>query len=441
MKILWDLFEIGVNCFQGFIMMYFPFKFLGGKYSEKFLKNHGLLFAAMYTLLISCLNSISAFEHFLALLYIALIFIYCVICLKGKILLKLFASVFPVVIGLVITALCLSCSSFIFKSEINEITMEKSFQRFITVTIAQLLILYLINLSISILGKRNSSIYQLSHGEWLLITTILLLSIVIGAFFILIAFDKISKTSLIYVIIGIISILVINIVSFYLIIDLGKKNLAVIENEKLKIKIAYNEQYIENADLEYNLIQKMRHDSKAMYQVLSDFISNGELDKAQDHLKKMTDIADNRIIFVNTENTFANSIINAKLTIAKSFDINATCMTIDSFVGIDDIDLCRLLSNMLDNAITATSAIKSDDKRITVNISEDIGTYTFIIRNTIEESVLKNNPHLLSTKKNKEISGLGTGIIRDIAEKYNGKCDFYEKENEFCCSVILNTDM
>ena len=112
-----------------------------------------------------------------------------------------------------------------------------------------------------------------------------------------------------------------------------------------------------------------------------------------------------------------------------------------SFVGIDDIDLCRLLSNMLDNAITATSAIKSDDKRITVNISEDIGTYTFIIRNTIEESVLKNNPQLLSTKKNKEISGLGTGIIRDIAEKYNGKCDFYEKENEFCCSVILNTDM
>jgi sensor histidine kinase regulating citrate/malate metabolism len=116
-------------------------------------------------------------------------------------------------------------------------------------------------------------------------------------------------------------------------------------------------------------------------------------------------------------------------------------MTVNSFTGIDDIDLCRLLSNMLDNAITATSEIKSTDKRISVNISEDIGTYTFLVRNTIEESVLTNNPQLLSTKKNKEISGLGTSIIRDIADKYNGRCDFYEKGNEFCCSVILNTEV
>lgn len=65
MNILWNLFDIGVNCFQGFIMMYFPFKFLGGRFSDKFLKNHGAMFAVLYTMLISFLNKISAFEHFL----------------------------------------------------------------------------------------------------------------------------------------------------------------------------------------------------------------------------------------------------------------------------------------------------------------------------------------------------------------------------------------
>ena len=441
MKILWDLFEIGVNCFQGFIMMYFPFKFLGGKYSENFLKNHGLLFAAMYTLLISCLNLISVFEHFLAFLYVTMIFLFCLTCLQGKILHKLFASVFPVVIGLIISALTASGTAFLLKKPINEIFVAHNIQRIISVLVTQLLILYLILLSLRIFNKNPNNSYQLRHDELVLIITNLMLSIVIGAIFFLISFEADSDKSRLFTFIGIVSLIIINIVLFYFIIDLGKKNNATLEFEKLKIQLAYNEQYIKNANIEYNVIQKLRHDSKAMYQVLDDFLSKGEIKKAREYLRTMTDIADERIIFVNTGNVFVNSIINAKLTMAKSFDINATCMIIDSFVGIDDIDLCRLLSNMLDNAITATSAINSDNKRITVNISEDVGTYTFLIRNTIEDSVLKNNPQLLSTKKNKEISGLGTGIIRDIAEKYNGRCDFYEKENEFCCSVILNTDM
>ena len=439
MSMIWDMFEIGVNCFQGIIMMYFPFRFLGGKSSDSFTKSHGLLFSAMYTVLISCLNMISSFEHFLALSYIAMIFLYCLICLRGNILLKLFASVFPVVIALVITALCLSCSSFLCGMEITEITGSRSIQRFITVAAAQLLIFYVIFLSISIFGKRDNGIYQLSHGEWMLIIVILMLSIVIGAFLILISLDPGMGKSKAYAAIGIVSLIVINMVSLYLIIDLGKKNLAVMENEKLKMQIEYNQQYIENADTEYNLICKLRHDSKALYQVLSDLLSEGEIKKAEEYLKKMTDSADNRIIFVNTENAFVNSIINAKLTIAKSFGIKATCVTVSSFAGIDDVDLCRLLSNMLDNAITATSEIDKSDKNISVSISEDVGMYTFLICNTVEGSVLAENPELLSTKKNNEISGLGTKIIHDISEKYNGRCDFYEKGGMFCCSVILNS--
>lgn len=441
MNILWDLFEISVNCFQGFIMMYFPFKFLGGKYSDKFLKNHGLLFAAMYTLLISCLNSISAFEHFLAFLYVTLIFLFCITCLQGKILHKLFASFFPVVIGLIISALTSSGTAFLLNKSINEVFVSHDPQRVISVLVTQLLILYLILLSLRIFNKNPHDPYQLRHDELALIITNLIFSIIIGALFVLISFDTDSDKSRLYTFIGIMALIVINIVLFYFIIDLGKKNSATLEYEKLKIQVAYNEQFIENADTEYNVIQKLRHDSKAMYQVLSDFLSKGEIEKASKYLRTMADIAAERIIFVNTDNDFANSIINAKLTIAKSFDISASCMTVNSFTGIDDIDLCRLLSNMLDNAITATSEIKSTDKRISVNISEDIGTYIFLVRNTIEESVLTNNPQLLSTKKNKEISGLGTSIIRDIADKYNGRCDFYEKGNEFCCSVILNTEV
>ena len=63
------------------------------------------------------------------------------------------------------------------------------------------------------------------------------------------AFDSISDKARLYIALGIISIVIINIVSFYLIIALGRKNLSMMENEKLRIKVAYNQQYVENADI------------------------------------------------------------------------------------------------------------------------------------------------------------------------------------------------
>ncbi|TLW87894.1 sensor histidine kinase [Ruminococcus sp. KGMB03662] len=40
----------------------------------------------------------------------------------------------------------------------------------------------------------------------------------------------------------------------------------------------------------------------------------------------------------------------------------------------------------------------------------------------------------------KKQHGLGTSIIREIARKYNGRCDFYESEGMFCCQVTLMAD-
>ena len=44
MSVLWDLFEIAVNFFQGFIMTFFAYAYLGDKNNRKFLKSSGVLF-------------------------------------------------------------------------------------------------------------------------------------------------------------------------------------------------------------------------------------------------------------------------------------------------------------------------------------------------------------------------------------------------------------
>ena len=440
MSVVFNLFEIAVNCFQGFLMVYFPFKFLGGKFSDRFINNYGVMFSTILAAIITIFNYITIFENILAFSYILLLFAYSHLCLKGKIIYKVYASIFPILISIVVSVFTSSLSSVLFDKPVSEIIVQQNWQRIVSVLITQLIIFYLVILSLKVFNRNKDSSYQLSRSEWLLITFTLLLSIMLGTLLMFISFENISGKGRVYVVLGIICILMINIIDFYLVIDLGKKNVSKIMNEKLKMQIAYNEQYVKNADTEYDLIQKLRHDSKAIYQVLGDLLSNGKIEKANDYLNKLTDIVDDKIIFINTDNSFVNSIINAKLTIAKSFGIKTSCLCVKSFNGIDDIDLCRLLSNMLDNAIRATSRVGENDKRISVSISEDVGTYSFIVSNTIDKSVLEYNPELKTTKNNSSESGYGTGIIKDIARKYNGEYDFYEKDKTFYCSVILNSE-
>ena len=62
-----------------------------------------------------------------------------------------------------------------------------------------------------------------------------------------------------------------------------------------------------------------------------------------------------------------------------------------------------------------------------------------MIKNSLDKSVISHNPELKTTKKDKLNHGLGTSIIKDIANKYDGRYDYYEIDNTFCCSVILKT--
>ena len=59
------------------------------------------------------------------------------------------------------------------------------------------------------------------------------------------------------------------------------------------------------------------------------------------------------------------------------------------------------------------------------------------MKNSIEGSVIQNNPNLITTKKDKHLHGLGTKIIKDIAKKYNGMADFFENDDFFICHIIL----
>lgn len=155
MSVLWDLFEVTINFFQGFIMVFFAHAYLEDRNDRKFLKSSGVLFGIALSAAISILDYYTIFENLYALLYIVIIFLYAISSLKGTWLKKVFASVFSVLIVAISSALISNFTAFLFKTSLYDICSKETIDRFITVIAVQLMIIYIMVISLRMLKKNE----------------------------------------------------------------------------------------------------------------------------------------------------------------------------------------------------------------------------------------------------------------------------------------------
>lgn len=440
MNVLWLLFELIVNVYQGFIAMYFVYAYLKDKKSRSFFNNHGMIFAIIYATAVTILNiATTIFEHFYALIYIIIVFVYSAVSLKGSLMRKIFASAFSVGIQLASTAFIGILSTIIFGKDLALIFTISGVPRFISIIAVQLMILYVTFISLKLLSKSTKGNQELTLIEWILILTVLTISIVMGTMLVISSVSIYDINFSIYTVLILIGIIVVNIVVCYLVIDLGKKNEIAREVETLRLAQEYNQQYVNSATAEYDTIRKLQHDFKNNYYTVHTLIKEGNAQAALDHIEGNLELLESFAVFVKSENPIVNAVVNAKFSEAKTFGIDCSCICGTDFKHIDNLDLCRLLSNLLENAVTACKQSRSEHPSIVLSLLSDESTYSIDLKNTIDTSVLESNPQLLTTKKNRNDHGYGINIIKEIASKYDGYCDFYEESGMFCCRIILNS--
>lgn len=433
--VLWTIFEVLINVFQGFIFCYYSYRYMNNKGIKPFIFSIGSVFSLILAATITFFNFITIFEHFWALLYCLIVFIYAMIGLKGALIDKLFSSLFAILLMIISAAFITNFYSALFGISLEDILSHKGVPRFLAVISAQLFMVYLLMISLKILKKDEKS--EFKRRESMLIIIVLLISIVVSAFLNFISLKSLPSEGHYLIVLAFLGILIINITVFILVSDLSMMNNKIREAELLKLKNEYNQQYISDANTQYEVIQKLRHDFKDNMSVLYQLINDGKSDKAISYIGNYIDKLNETETIIKTNNEIVNAVVNSKLSVAKMYGINVICMCVLNFSGINDVDLCSLLSNMLENAVTACKQCTKPSKRIYINITSDEYKYIFCIKNTIQESVLQDNPDLMTTKRNKEGHGIGIKIIKDIAAKYNGNVDYYEENDEFCCNVFL----
>ncbi len=180
-------------------------------------------------------------------------------------------------------------------------------------------------------------------------------------------------------------------------------------------------------------IKIIRHDLKHDYLLIGSYLENKNYAKINEIVKSRVKDLHDKVNTINSANELINTIINYKLMIAASKNIEVNCdLNVSNKIYMKDYHLNELLSNLIDNAIENCS---KNNRKISIIINEDVFLYIEVI-NSIYVSVLNTNPNLLTNKKG-DIHGHGIKSVKRIVNEYNGNIKFFENALEFHVSIII----
>lgn len=122
------------------------------------------------------------------------------------------------------------------------------------------------------------------------------------------------------------------------------------------------------------------------------------------------------------ENQIVNAVLQNKSARIEQSEIQSSfSVSLPSDLPLQDIDLCALFANGLDNAIEACLVLPPDTRRLSVRACTDKGLFVLCIRNrTADCSPLQPGTLPQSTKKDRTNHGLGLRSLQEIATRYHG---------------------
>lgn len=200
----------------------------------------------------------------------------------------------------------------------------------------------------------------------------------------------------------------------------AQTRLALLEQE-----VSTQRGYLQEALSRYEQTQAFRHDIKSHLSGLSGLLEHGETEKAKSYLGKLDTISEALSFPCKTGNTVVDTLLSGKLNVACQMGIQVECtVKIKPSCTVDDLDLCVLFSNAVDNAICACGKLKNEARYIHISGKEKGDFFVVEIENSCSQAE--------SYKK-----GIGLSNIRAVAEKYHGAVTAEKKDGYFRLSVLL----
>lgn len=306
---------------------------------------------------------------------------------------------------------------------------------FFSVVISQLAVIFIAIILATVISKANNinNSLHIKENRLLWVYT----NIIIIVYMELIHYYNNATNTKNIIIISILVLCFFLFISYFIFIVLNK--LYIEKNERNYIEM-YN-QIIEES---LNNMNSFKHDHKNIVVSIGGFLESNDINGLKKYF--YTNIANNEYTdnknlrgLINIRNSPVKGLIYAKSSKAISKEINLNINienSIDNFI-LKDIDICKILGILIDNAIE--SSVESEQKILNIGISNDESEIYIIISNSFKNKPITHKIFEKGYSTKGENRGLGLSIVRQLNEKKYPNMSISAKINEnlFHMEIIL----
>lgn len=430
------VFEFCVNLLQGIIFVTFCNRFFEPKFKKPvniicYIATVMAMFVA-----INIQNNITlelAFSEIV--LYCIVMFLYTLLCLKGKWYMKIAIPLLGYGLCLGVSLALSYFSAAVLGLDSSNIFGHQSFiYRVVMVLVVNMIYILLFYLIIKIFKDK---IRLKSYTDILFFLVLPILAVLVLFMTFSIATD--SRTSDVFrIYLGIISFVIFTVVVLMLnaMVKVTKSNELKTQNLLMKKEQQMYRNEIDNASKYIREIAKVKHDMKNQILCISEMLDSDSIEEAQNMCRRISDELKETSEVFNSSNVYLNSILNVIYKKAKEKEIDIRINIGSDYKEIDGSDLITIIGNLCDNAIEASQK-QSGEKILRLSLVKRGEYYIMIVKNHIEDSVLNENPKLYSDKKDSIYHGYGIKSVRSLVKKYNGDIQIAEEEEMFVVRLML----
>lgn len=194
-------------------------------------------------------------------------------------------------------------------------------------------------------------------------------------------------------------------------------------------------QYEEVKEIYLNM-RGWRHDYHNHLQVMKVQIAQGQLEEMKSYLDDLEQNLEQVDTYVKSGNLMADAVLNSKLSIAGQKGIRVNCKAVlPAALSVEDVDLCVLLGNLLDNALEACEKIPEEQRFLRIYMVVNRSQLYMSVQNSAREELDFNERNYISTKRGNH--GLGMKRVKALADKYEGYLTLANEPGIFAAEVTL----
>ncbi len=190
-----------------------------------------------------------------------------------------------------------------------------------------------------------------------------------------------------------------------------------------------------NQTLDYiEQVRIIRHDFRHHIHALL-YMDKEQQVKYLKNLQKELETSEQKIF---CENQAVNGLIQEYAARAEKSGISFTArLDLSAHIPIDDLTLCIVIGNLLENAMEASKKMEKDPF-IRIQARMDGNHLLMLVENAYNGSIQEKNGKILSSKKD---GGLGMLSIQRILNRPGDEFDVYFNDDTFSAMVQIGTDI